>query len=393
MLDPTQKAVVIGISGCSSSGKTTLARLLRDIFPSTFILHEDDFYKPESEIPMKDGLTNWDCPEALNIPDMTAALEHIRATGELPVSTSTRPFLSCRHDHGGCCCCRYPPLSGKAKAPKQQRPGKTITATKSNSLITTPNSPKQQATLDSKEDLNSIGPCPLTTDFINTIQSRVADWLQPSSPGYRILKSPQKPLKICILDGFLLYSPPPLLPSTLLSQMDIRLFLLVSRAKALQRREARDGYVTLEGFWKDPPGYVEKIVWPEYVRAHEWMFEGGDVEKAKLRGDVKERLGVLVNSKDGEETKMDRDFGETLEWAVESIMRELERLVLGEDGQKEGEKGEGEKENEKEAIALNSFAMKKMWAAGQRERNARELLMKEAEEQQQQQQQQQQQKE
>ena len=26
-----QKAVIIGISGCSSSGKTTLARLLRDI--------------------------------------------------------------------------------------------------------------------------------------------------------------------------------------------------------------------------------------------------------------------------------------------------------------------------------------------------------------------------
>lgn len=49
MLDPNQKAVVIGISGCSSSGKTTLARLLRDIFPNTFILHEDDFYKPEAE--------------------------------------------------------------------------------------------------------------------------------------------------------------------------------------------------------------------------------------------------------------------------------------------------------------------------------------------------------
>jgi nicotinamide/nicotinate riboside kinase len=44
-----QKAVVVGISGASSSGKTTLARLLRDIFPNTFILHEDDFYKPETE--------------------------------------------------------------------------------------------------------------------------------------------------------------------------------------------------------------------------------------------------------------------------------------------------------------------------------------------------------
>jgi len=43
------KGIVVGISGASSSGKTTLARPLRDIFPSTFILHEDDFYKVESE--------------------------------------------------------------------------------------------------------------------------------------------------------------------------------------------------------------------------------------------------------------------------------------------------------------------------------------------------------
>lgn len=42
-------ALIVGISGCSSSGKTTLARLLRDIFPNTFILHEDDFYRPEPE--------------------------------------------------------------------------------------------------------------------------------------------------------------------------------------------------------------------------------------------------------------------------------------------------------------------------------------------------------
>jgi nicotinamide/nicotinate riboside kinase len=44
-----RKAVVVGISGCSSSGKTTLSRLLRDIFPNTFVLHEDDFYLPEAE--------------------------------------------------------------------------------------------------------------------------------------------------------------------------------------------------------------------------------------------------------------------------------------------------------------------------------------------------------
>lgn len=44
------KAIIVGISGCSSSGKTTLSRLLRDIFPGSFILHEDDFYKPDQEL-------------------------------------------------------------------------------------------------------------------------------------------------------------------------------------------------------------------------------------------------------------------------------------------------------------------------------------------------------
>lgn len=47
--DSPQRAIVIAISGCSSSGKTTLARLLRDLLPETFIIHEDDFYKPEAE--------------------------------------------------------------------------------------------------------------------------------------------------------------------------------------------------------------------------------------------------------------------------------------------------------------------------------------------------------
>lgn len=44
-----RKAIIVGISGASSSGKTTLARLLRDVFPHTFVLHEDDFYRPETE--------------------------------------------------------------------------------------------------------------------------------------------------------------------------------------------------------------------------------------------------------------------------------------------------------------------------------------------------------
>lgn len=55
------KNLIVGLSGPSSSGKTTLARLLRSVFtipasPETnhnaitlFILHQDDFYKTDAE--------------------------------------------------------------------------------------------------------------------------------------------------------------------------------------------------------------------------------------------------------------------------------------------------------------------------------------------------------
>lgn len=51
-LPSANKTIIIGFSGPSSSGKTTLARLLRPIFAAdnkirTFIIHEDDFYLPD----------------------------------------------------------------------------------------------------------------------------------------------------------------------------------------------------------------------------------------------------------------------------------------------------------------------------------------------------------
>ena len=80
-------ALLVGVSGVSSSGKTTLARLLRDIFPNTFILHEDDFYKTDADIPInKDagGVADWDCLEAINLPAFEEALRYIKRNGTPP---------------------------------------------------------------------------------------------------------------------------------------------------------------------------------------------------------------------------------------------------------------------------------------------------------------------
>ncbi|KAI1333947.1 P-loop containing nucleoside triphosphate hydrolase protein [Xylariaceae sp. FL0016] len=251
-----RKAIVVGISGASSSGKTTLARLLRDVFPNTFILHEDDFYRPENELPSRDGLLDWDCAEALNIPDMAKALSHIRAEGTFP------PFV------------------------------------------------------DSKEDQNSIGQCPVSDVKISAMKSRVAAWLEPGQPGHAFAASG---LRVCLLDGFLLYTPA-LQPATDL--LDVKLFLLVSRARATQRREARDGYVTIEGFWTDPPGYVDKIVWPNYVQSHAWLFEDGNVE-GRLKSTVLEEKGIKALPAAWEGKGLDLDMETTFEWAVETMMDKL----------------------------------------------------------------------
>ena len=118
---------------------------------------------------------------------------------------------------------------------------------------------------------------------------------------------------LAFLEGILLYAPEAdkghvLRPVN--DNIDVRLFLPAAYEDVKVRREARSGYVTSgpaqelplpqrnsasdgsgegeEGqqtFWEDPPGYVDDIVWPHYVRDHAWLLvpEGEqDVNSAEL---------------------------------------------------------------------------------------------------------------
>jgi len=70
-------------SGCSCSGKTTLAKVLKQILPNTTIIHQDKFYKLDRLIP-KDpdtGYDNWDTPQAI---DMTLFLDTIKGAINSP---------------------------------------------------------------------------------------------------------------------------------------------------------------------------------------------------------------------------------------------------------------------------------------------------------------------
>jgi len=71
--------------------------------------------------------------------------------------------------------------------------------------------------------------------------------------------------------------------------------------------------VTLEGFWEDPPGYVDKIVWPNYVKEHAFLFHGGDVEGGVLQ-DQEQRLSLQVMPK-----KFQEDLTSCLDWACQVV--------------------------------------------------------------------------
>ncbi|KAI5204377.1 P-loop containing nucleoside triphosphate hydrolase protein [Aureobasidium subglaciale] len=212
------KAVLVGVSGVSSSGKTTLARLLRDIIPNTFILHEDDFYKTDQEIPVNEaGVQDWDCLGSLDLEALEKALDFIKTHGHLP------------------------------------------------------------SNLESKEDKNAVGESKVD-------RQRVAELKEEANKSLDAKAS----VPVFIIDGFLLFSQE---MQHIRELFDVKLFLRANHKTVKQRREARSGYVTLEGFWEDPPGYVDSVVWANYVKDHAFLFEEGDVE-GKLKDDVCQELNI-----------------------------------------------------------------------------------------------------
>lgn len=264
------------------------------------------------------------------MPDLAAALRHIHQTGTFPVSCSPDsdtllppPFPSSSSSHS-------------AAGHHERR----LSHRSSHGCINLPPPPStvrikltNQTFVASKEDQNTVGACPVPDSVLAAQKARVASWLSPGQRGHAVLDSGER---ICLLDGFLLYAPA---VAPVMASLDVRLFLLVSHQKAAARREARDGYVTLEGFWKDPPGYVDRVVWPNYAESHAWLFEGGDVE-GRLREDVLRENGILAQVDKG----LDVDMGTTLEWAVGVLMAELERLVPGKGESGQLLDGEGRKE-------------------------------------------------
>ncbi|KAJ5297472.1 hypothetical protein N7508_007721 [Penicillium antarcticum] len=323
--EPPQKATIIGISGPSSSGKTTLARLLQRIFCgvnltangdvnlNTFIIHEDDFYFPDDQIPtvtLPSGkqIQDWDTASAIDIPFLSKALTYVRENGTLP--------------------------------------------------------PR----LRSKEDQNDEGESGIDDSVVFELRDIVTQALSSSFLEGGIMQT------VAFLEGFLLFSPPDTTNNPqekskehhilrpVHNAINLHLFLPAPYELVKARREGRSGYVTigpapdvsdstntvkhetgsgdidLEGeddrppqnFWTDPPGYVDDIVWPRYVGDHRWLLvadEGGD------GGGSGDELGDLVK-RVGDGRRVRRDVGVEVapgcgEEGMEVVLRWAVELILG----------------------------------------------------------------
>ena len=83
--------------------------------------------------------------------------------------------------------------------------------------------------------------------------------------------------------------------------------------------------MTLEGFCEDPPGYVDKIVWPNYVNDHKFLFEEQDVHRP-LDEKVCNDLRIHGMPENGQE-----DMSKCLQWAVGVMEKEVRDASLAKD--------------------------------------------------------------
>jgi nicotinamide/nicotinate riboside kinase len=89
-------------------------------------------------------------------------------------------------------------------------------------------------TLDSKEDQNELGVHGVPDDVVQIMRNQMVEQNLVSRGDTEII--------VALIDGFLLYNNP-----SVVKELDLLLLVRAPYEKLKARREARSGYVTLEG--------------------------------------------------------------------------------------------------------------------------------------------------
>lgn len=262
METPRPQLLFLGISGCPSSGKSTLAYLLTLIYPDTILLHADDFPKDEGVpvLPPPLSCLDSDSIRAVDFNAMYKVLDHVKTTGQL---------------HDGYDSWFQNNIMSIAEGQRRVRSTDAIDI---------------EAVRKSLEQLSQD-----TVDVSSTFTAQK-----------------QKP-RLVILEGFLLYHDP-----EIRKRLDLMLFLRLSKATAKARRLAKPGWgkdATPDMYWATEP-YFEASVWKNYVQEHAWLFVNGDVEGKPLQQ-------LLARERIEATPVLDWSLQETAEWAVGFLGRTI----------------------------------------------------------------------
>jgi nicotinamide/nicotinate riboside kinase len=383
MAQEPPKATIIGISGPSSSGKTTLARLLQRIFCgvnltpnastntslNTFIIHEDDFYFPDDQYdkyPLPYSLSHLSNPIKSN-PILIPPQPTNQQTNPSRIPTVTLPSGKQIQDWDTAAAIDIPFLS------------KALTYVRENGTL--------PPRLRSKEDQNDEGESGVPDGIVSELRDVVERSLSSSCSSMG--------KTVAFLEGFLLFSPPDGSMGEIKEEqhilrpvhdtINLHLFLPAPYELVKARREGRSGYVTIgpapdvstttttadtnttdtkaanetadidleaeddrppQNFWTDPPGYVDDIVWPRYVEDHSWLLIADEKGKESRSGGKSESgkvddLADLV-TRVGDGRRVRRDVGVevapgcgeegmeiVLRWAVKLILEYLAKVEEG----------------------------------------------------------------
>lgn len=233
MLKSQMRTVLIGVTGASSSGKSTVAYILKKILPGCEVLHEDDFFKLEKDVPF-DPIRNdrdWDCPEAVDLESLKQTLNVLRD----PSSKNENILAAVQENEKG-----YYDYSMVCTEP-----------------------PRNDANF--KNDDTKV--VQLHEEIMNKLH-----------------KKNETKIRFYLIDGFILLN-----EIEILKLLDLTLFFKTNYL-SLKKRRANRLYTVEGNTWIDPPGYFDEFVWPGYYKYHKHLFVNGNDETY-----VKETGGQLKN--------------------------------------------------------------------------------------------------
>ena len=84
---------LIGIVGNSGSGKSTLAYGLQDRFPTLIeVVYFTDYQKLIEQIPLYQGIRDWDCPEAIDFDGLFSDLDLLKSGKDIEIMTKNERY-------------------------------------------------------------------------------------------------------------------------------------------------------------------------------------------------------------------------------------------------------------------------------------------------------------